>query len=63
MMRNTAEGCAESPTAPINSGARKSCGSYQGQSGEADSDSFQGPKQSGNRSSVLLVLGKGACRS
>ena len=28
---------------------------------EADSDSFQGPQQLGNRSSVLIVLGKGAC--
>jgi hypothetical protein len=28
---------------------------------DADSDSFQGPKQPGNKSSVLLVLGKSAC--
>ena len=34
---------------------------YQGQCGDVDSDSFQGPKQPGNRSSVLLVLGKSAC--
>ena len=34
---------------------------YHGQCGDTDSDSFQVPNQPGNRSSVLLVLGKSAC--
>ena len=41
--------------------AINSLAGYQGQCGDADSDSFQGPRQPGNRSSVLLVLGKRAC--
>ena len=41
--------------------ARNSLAGYQGQCGDADIDSFQGPKQPGNRSSVLLVLGNSAC--
>ena len=32
-----------------------------GEGDEADSDSFQGPQQLGNKNSVLIVLGKSAC--
>ena len=51
------EGCSDFPTPPGSNCERNSLG------GDADSDSFQGLKQSSNRSNVLLVLGKAACRS
>ena len=50
------QGCVGSP----GGSGRSSLGGCPGQCGDTDSDSFQGPRQYSNRSSVLMLLGKGA---
>ena len=56
-----AQGCGVSPSRRNSGGSgRSSLGGGQGQCGgtDTDSDSFQGPMQYSNRSSILLLLGK-----